>query len=350
MGIPNKAFFRAFAYCQAVQVSALRTSRVPQAAPRRATAGEAGPVDTFTPTYYDKAKDDRDVARYYSGLSAQPTYAELKRLVQTTHTTRFGFDPEKRLFPWIDLRPNGRLSSIYSAEPVPVDGPIHSKGKSDFVRKVKVKAPGRQRADGTVGPPRNVNKKIDFREQAKDWTKILQENPTDAVLVAQRIAMVEGHRYYNAEHSVPQWMFDGDRVPKGDMHHLFTCERDTNSRRGCRPYADVEHKPENRNYQGWAPKEINAFEPDAGKGAVARAALYFLVRYPGKIGNQEGEYTPKDLETLLRWHRENPVSLYELHRNQAISEVQGNRNPFIDHPEWAEKVDFTPGFYAPPEA
>lgn len=335
-------------------MSSVRTSSLgSRPGPAAAPPAEAVPTETFTPTlYYDQARDKQDVARYYGGLPARLTpqerYLELKRLVQRTHVEKFGFDPEKRLFPWVDLRPNLRLSSIYDAVPVAVDDRIHSKKSSDFIRKVKVKVPGRPRADGTQGPPRTVNKKIDFRQQAKDWTRILQESPTDALLIAQRIAAVEGHRYYNAEHSVPQWMFDGDRIPKGDLHHLFTCERDTNSRRGCRPYRDVEHAPENRGYQGWAPKAVNAFEPDAGKGAVARAALYFLLRYPGKIGDQDGEYRPEDLETLLRWHREDPVSLYELHRNQAIAEVQGNRNPFIDHPEWAEQVDFTPGFWRPP--
>jgi endonuclease I len=39
------------------------------------------------------------------------------------------------------------------------------------------------------------------------------------------------------------------------------------------------------------------------------------------------------MDTLLAWHKENPVGMYKRHRNQAIFEVQGNRNPLIDHPE-----------------
>lgn len=46
---------------------------------------------------------------------------------------------------------------------------------------------------------------------------------------------------------------------------------------------------------------------------------------------------------LLSWHEQNPPSLYERHRNQAIFERQGNGNPFIDHPEWATEVDFRDG-------
>ena len=37
---------------------------------------------------------------------------------------------------------------------------------------------------------------------------------------------------------------------------------------------------------------------------------------------------------LMTWHEQDPVSTWELHRNAAIAERQGNRNPFIDHPEW----------------
>ncbi|MEU9014914.1 endonuclease [Streptomyces sp. NPDC048479] len=44
---------------------------------------------------------------------------------------------------------------------------------------------------------------------------------------------------------------------------------------------------------------------------------------------------------LLSWHENEPVSEYELHRNAAIAEIQGNRNPPIDHPEWARAIDFS---------
>jgi endonuclease G, mitochondrial len=46
---------------------------------------------------------------------------------------------------------------------------------------------------------------------------------------------------------------------------------------------------------------------------------------------------------LLNWHNITPISTYEQHRNQAIFERQGNRNPLIDHPELAAKIDFTKG-------
>ncbi|PFZ68065.1 hypothetical protein COL72_27600 [Bacillus toyonensis] len=70
------------------------------------------------------------------------------------------------------------------------------------------------------------------------------------------------------------------------------------------------------------------FEPEYGKGFVARATLYFLLRYPDKI---EAEFRPiVDIELLLNWHKQfPPTSVYEKHRN-----------PLIDYPEFAERIDF----------
>lgn len=39
---------------------------------------------------------------------------------------------------------------------------------------------------------------------------------------------------------------------------------------------------------------------------------------------------------LLKWHRQDPVSKKEIDRNAGVEAVQGNRNPFIDHPELVE--------------
>ena len=44
------------------------------------------------------------------------------------------------------------------------------------------------------------------------------------------------------------------------------------------------------------------------------------------------------LSVLLAWHHEDPVDAVELHRNDVISAHQGNRNPFIDHPDWVSCV------------
>jgi len=85
------------------------------------------------------------------------------------------------------------------------------------------------------------------------------------------------------------------------------------------------------------------FEPVRGKGAVARATLYFLLRHPKKANKSSKKYSAERLGTLLAWHHAESPSEYEHHRNAAIFEKQGNRNPLIDFPAWADNIDFRLG-------
>ena len=68
--------------------------------------------------------------------------------------------------------------------------------------------------------------------------------------------------------------------------------------------------------------------------------FYFALRYPGTLD----EIPPESYTLLLAWHHADPVSLWEQHRNAAIHQRQGNRNPFIDRPDHAP--DILPGLRA----
>ena len=94
--------------------------------------------------------------------------------------------------------------------------------------------------------------------------------------------------------------------------------------------------------------------PDDGVASDAlagRAALYFLLRYPHVLVpealTKEGftgdlrQLLSERIDTLLAWHAAEPVTVYERHRNAAVFELQGNRNPLIDLPEVAAQADFT---------
>ncbi|GGK05894.1 hypothetical protein GCM10007063_30370 [Lentibacillus kapialis] len=120
---------------------------------------------------------------------------------------------------------------------------------------------------------------------------------------------------------------------RGDIHHLFTCDPSCNSFRSNYPYHDfAEYTPEmNQIDENCGKAEEERFEPEYGKGIVARAMLYFLLRYPNQVEAKFLEQIDTDL--LLEWHVTFPPDLYEKHRNQAIYEIQGNRNPFIDFPQ-----------------
>lgn len=129
-----------------------------------------------------------------------------------------------------------------------------------------------------------------------------------------------------------------------DLHHLFTCEWGSNSFRGNTLYFDFPDFLEvDRDACGR--RVGNQFEPEAGKGAVARVTLYFLLRYPGEV--DEREFEQDRIATLLTWHAEDPVDRWEQHRNAAIAERHGNRNPLVDTPRWVGRIDFRCGLFSP---
>jgi len=120
-----------------------------------------------------------------------------------------------------------------------------------------------------------------------------------------------------------------------DLHNLRPCDSRTNSRRGNKFY-DV-----STDKDSWEPA-------DEVKGDIARAMFYMAVRYEGgetdTIDLELGEETDYDkgvfgkLSTLLKWHKDDPVSDEERKRNDLVEEMQGNRNPFVDEPEAVGKV------------
>lgn len=140
-----------------------------------------------------------------------------------------------------------------------------------------------------------------------------------------------------------------------DIHHLRPADESVNSSRsnldfdnGGEPH--VEATACNYDSDSWEPR-------DAVKGDVARMMFYMVVRYdPGyhsdnslydlelvdftgvDIGDPPGEPLFGKLSTLIQWHLQDPVDAFEQNRNEVAYGYQGNRNPFIDHPEWVESI------------
>jgi endonuclease I len=89
---------------------------------------------------------------------------------------------------------------------------------------------------------------------------------------------------------------------------------------------------------------LNGFHAYTGdfRGDVARDVFYMYVRYPGLVlDDAEDTSDPVSmgkLSELVAWNDEDPVDPFETQRNERIYEYQGNRNPFIDHPELANKI------------
>uniref|UniRef100_UPI003A8A60AB endonuclease n=1 Tax=Kitasatospora sp. SC0581 TaxID=3394360 RepID=UPI003A8A60AB len=127
------------------------------------------------------------------------------------------------------------------------------------------------------------------------------------------------------------WFHAADPM-KGDLHQLFVCYPSCNAKRSNLPYGDFDfYHPESadepvRNHCGIAAED--KFEPESGKGTIARAFAYFLLHYPKAVS--KSKLNRVNLSLLVQWHEVFPAGLYERHRNQAICRIQGNRNPFID--------------------
>ncbi|ARI78972.1 endonuclease I family protein [Halobacillus mangrovi] len=255
--------------------------------------------------YFDRSKNEEAKAEYYKSIDfldkSDGTMEKILELIQSTHQNELRYDPSDYVYPWVDLRPDGKLQSIYSGEKREPEDVIQEDYEVSKKRKEKMK-----NNEGT----------------AKDPVKMMEE--------------VAAAFKYNCEHAVPQSWFNEQEPMRGDLHHLFTCEPLCNSIRSNYPYHDFEGYPKdeqadlNRIEDQCGKAENELFEPEYAKGTVARAMLYFLLRYPGCI---EASHRKKiDDGLLLEWHKQEPPEVYELHRNQAISELQGNRNPYIDFP------------------
>ncbi len=132
-----------------------------------------------------------------------------------------------------------------------------------------------------------------------------------------------------------------------DLHHLRPTDVSVNSARGNK---DFDNGGSAHSECTLCRTDSDSWEPrPAVKGDVARMLFYMAVRYEGDSGeldlelnhyvnNGSSPYHGK-LSTLLQWHKEDPVDAFERRRNDIIyTKYQKNRNPFIDHPEWAEQI------------
>jgi endonuclease I len=195
---------------------------------------------------------------------------------------------------------------------------------------------------------------------------------------------------YNREHSWPNSLgfpsASGDRgypyAPYTDTHMLYLTDAAYNSDRGNKPYAACSASsgcserateagnggggsgsyPGNSNWVQGPDGNQGSFEVwGRRKGDLARAVMYMAIRYEGDADPNNGQSEP-DLEltdnrsliqrtssspaymgllsTLLAWHQADPPDAAEQARNEVIYSFQGNRNPFIDHPEWASAALF----------
>ena len=196
---------------------------------------------------------------------------------------------------------------------------------------------------------------------------------------------------YNREHTWPNSLgFPGNtgnlglpNAPYTDTHMLWLSDTQYNADRGNKPFANCSPScgervtevnagtgggsgvyPGNSNWVQSPDGNQGSFEVwGHRKGEMARAIFYMAIRYEGGVDPTSGQNEPELeltdtrslivgmnnysqtaymglLADLLAWHQADPPDAAELARNDVIMSFQGNRNPFVDHPEWATRALF----------
>ncbi|MCR5889442.1 endonuclease [Hymenobacter sp. J193] len=154
----------------------------------------------------------------------------------------------------------------------------------------------------------------------------------------------------NCEHTVPQSWFNEAVRMRSDVHHLFPTYDKWNSDRGSDPFAEIPDNTTQKWIRGLQSQSsiptsnIDEYSEDTGsqfepredhKGNLARAVFYFYTMHAGQnFDAGKGVITAvASLETLYKWHLQDPVDKHELERNRRAAKAQGNFNPYIAYPE-----------------
>ncbi|MFK7787926.1 MAG: endonuclease I family protein [Phycisphaeraceae bacterium] len=156
---------------------------------------------------------------------------------------------------------------------------------------------------------------------------------------------------WNREHVWSKSRGDfGTRQGAGtDLHAIRPAEVSVNTARGNKSFDEGGELYIDRDGPTSCRRDHDSWEPrDEVKGDIARAIFYMAVRYEDAeldLELTEDSAAQQDkaplhgvASTLLRWHQQDPPDGAERLRNDRVEIIQGNRNPFIDQPQWADEL------------
>ena len=187
------------------------------------------------------------------------------------------------------------------------------------------------------------------RRQMYGYTDILGNGNVECIYTGfqQAGGFVTYPNPINAEHIVPQSFFGSSEPMRSDIYILRPCHGNANSSRSNKPFGEVNDSQaqwygvngnsytsqgnQPSNSANWSEGTGTLWEPrESKKGDVARAVFYYYTMYP-----DEGTAISAcgDLNTLFEWHENDPPDAAEISRNTKINLVQGNKNPYVEHPE-----------------
>ncbi|MBN4051897.1 endonuclease [Cytophagaceae bacterium AH-315-L13] len=199
-------------------------------------------------------------------------------------------------------------------------------------------------------------KTIDATVSGKVWD-IYSDNPGGTSSYTYSFTVDKCGNYnsegdcYNREHSFPKSWFDDNYPMYSDLFALYPTDGYVNNKRANYSFGEVSSsdwtssngsKVGNCSFPGYSDK---VFEPiDEYKGDLARTYFYMITRYKNSVSGWNSDmlsgssFSSWALDMLLEWHYDDTVSQKETDRNDAIYAIQNNRNPFIDYPEWIDRI------------
>jgi endonuclease I len=164
---------------------------------------------------------------------------------------------------------------------------------------------------------------------------------------------------FNREHTIPSSWFNDGTPMYSDLFNVVPTDGYVNNKRGNFPHAKVGSTSWTSTNGSKLGNCVNAgysstvFEPiDEYKGDFARAYLYMVTCYENVVAgwasnsganvvlaaNDSSVFLPWYINVLLSWNASDTVSSKEIARNDSVYKYQHNRNPYIDHPEWVNKI------------
>jgi endonuclease I len=211
------------------------------------------------------------------------------------------------------------------------------------------------------------HKKFPYSSSSTDTWDILKAtdkdtlNPDNVILFYSGWSINAAQEYnnsqgWNREHvwAKSHGDFGTGLGPGTDAHHLRPSDISVNSERSNKDFDDGGEIYIDYDGATECKTDADSWEPgDNIKGDVARMLFYMATRYEGESGepdlelvdavntiymNEPGKGYHGKLSALLKWHKNDPVSSFEMNRNNVIYSYQLNRNPFIDHPEFVSEI------------
>lgn len=325
-----------------------------------------------------------DVIVYGSGSAPESLEGYPKSVGNVTSYTITGLTPETQYA--VRLRAvnssgcsewSESVSATTSSQPVNpnVDYYQPADGKKGAALKTAMCGVIYDRTEQTYNSLWTAFSTTDVRDDGKVWD--MYSNITNYVMggTAQGASTTEEGVSYNREHSFPKSWFGGEVMPMyTDLHHVYPVDGYVNQRRSNNPFGETSgnnymsandfSKLGTCTYSGYTGK---VFEPaDEYKGDFARTYFYMVTCYEEKLNDWYTNYGVNNtdsgasetrnavmatlngstypgfqtwqLEMLMKWAKNDPVSEKETNRNNAVYCIQGNRNPFIDYPGLQEYI------------